>query len=122
MAEKETPAISQIPGGDPDAIPRKSQSSVEHVYDVEKTGYDRGAAIEAENMEHRMGVWETVKAYPSATWWAFVMSCTIVSIFTFSLDIQSLTNLDHGSLLCLPHGQLRRPSRLPQRVRRTGRV
>lgn len=35
-------------------------------------------AILAENAEHNMGVWEAVKAYPMASFWAFVMSCTIV--------------------------------------------
>lgn len=42
-------------------------------------GYDRAGAIEAENAEHNMGVWEAVKAYPKASSWAFIMSCTIVS-------------------------------------------
>lgn len=36
-------------------------------------------AIMAENAEHNMGVWEAVKAYPMASFWAFVMSFTIVS-------------------------------------------
>ena len=36
-------------------------------------------AIEAENEEHRMTVIQAVKAYPMASFWAFVMSCTIVS-------------------------------------------
>lgn len=50
------------------------------VYDVvEKVDYDRAGAIEAENIEHRMGVLEAVRAYPAASWWAFVMSFTIVS-------------------------------------------
>ena len=48
-------------------------------YDVdEKGGLDRAGAIDAENLEHSMGVWESIKAYPAASWWAFVMSCTIV--------------------------------------------
>lgn len=37
-------------------------------------------AIEAENAEHSMTVLEAVRAYPMATFWAVVMSCTIVSI------------------------------------------
>ena len=36
-------------------------------------------AIEAEEQEHNMGVLEAVRAYPMATLWAFIMSCTIVS-------------------------------------------
>jgi SP family general alpha glucoside:H+ symporter-like MFS transporter len=50
------------------------------VYDVgEKVDYNRAGAIEAEEVEHNMTVLQAVKAYPAASWWAFVMSCTIVS-------------------------------------------
>jgi len=42
----------------------------------------KASAIEAENAEHNMGVLEAVKAYPMASFWAFVMSCTIVSCFS----------------------------------------
>jgi SP family general alpha glucoside:H+ symporter-like MFS transporter len=50
------------------------------VYDVGgKVGYDRTGAIDAEKIEHDMTVLQAVKAYPAASWWAFVMSCTIVS-------------------------------------------
>lgn len=50
------------------------------VYDVgEKVDYDRAGAIDAEVLEHSMTVIQAVKAYPAASWWAFVMSCTIVS-------------------------------------------
>lgn len=49
-------------------------------YDVEeKRDYDRTGAIDAERAEHDMTVLQAVKAYPAASWWAFVMSCTIVS-------------------------------------------
>lgn len=49
-------------------------------YDVEeKRAYDRAGAVDAENIEHNMGVLEAVKAYPAASFWAFVMSATIVS-------------------------------------------
>ena len=44
----------------------------------EKGGLDRAGAIDAENLEHNMTVWQAVKAYPAASFWAFVMSCTIV--------------------------------------------
>jgi MFS transporter, SP family, general alpha glucoside:H+ symporter len=56
--------------------------SSEHVYDVsDKSGavYNKAGAIEAENEEHNMTVLEAVRAYPMATLWAFIMSCTIVS-------------------------------------------
>ena len=35
-------------------------------------------AIAAENEEHNMTVLQAVKAYPMASFWAFVMSCCIV--------------------------------------------
>ncbi|THX03620.1 putative maltose permease MAL31, partial [Aureobasidium pullulans] len=38
----------------------------------------RAEAIEAENVEHNMTVIEAMKAYPMASFWAFVMSCTII--------------------------------------------
>lgn len=47
----------------------------------EKVDYDRGGAIEAEKLEHNMSVLEAVKTYPAASWWAFVMSATIVSSY-----------------------------------------
>ena len=46
---------------------------------AEKVDYNRAGAIDAENAEHNMGVLEAVKAYPAASFWAFVMSSTIVS-------------------------------------------
>jgi hypothetical protein len=55
---------------------------VEHAYDADEKPHiskERADAIEAENLEHSMGVLEAVRAYPMATLWAFVMSCTIVS-------------------------------------------
>lgn len=70
----------------------------------------KAAAVEAENAEHNMGVLEAVKAYPMAAFWAFVMSCTIVSA---SLPLRSIfldekwqltPSIDHGGLLCLYHG------------------
>lgn len=45
----------------------------------EKANYNRTGAIDAEKLEHDMTVIQAVKAYPAASWWAFVMSCTIVS-------------------------------------------
>lgn len=48
-------------------------------YYDEKGGVDRAGAIDAENIEHNMTVLQAIKAYPAASWWAFVMSSTIVS-------------------------------------------
>ncbi|KAJ9633627.1 hypothetical protein H2204_006833 [Knufia peltigerae] len=45
---------------------------------VEKVDYDRSGAIDAENIEHQMSVLQAVRAYPAASWWAFVMSATII--------------------------------------------
>lgn len=39
----------------------------------------KAGAIEAENAEHTMTVLEAVRAYPMASFWAFVMSACIVS-------------------------------------------
>lgn len=56
-------------------------SEVENAAFTEKTtAADMKAdAIEAENAEHNMTVLQAVKAYPMASFWAFVMSFTIVS-------------------------------------------
>jgi SP family general alpha glucoside:H+ symporter-like MFS transporter len=37
-------------------------------------------AIDGENQEHDMGVWEAVKTHPWACLWAFTMCFTIVSL------------------------------------------
>lgn len=37
-------------------------------------------AFHGENREHEMGVWEALKTYPMACFWAFVMCFTIVSL------------------------------------------
>jgi MFS transporter, SP family, general alpha glucoside:H+ symporter len=65
----------------------EKKPSSDHVYDAEEkaVGYDRSGAIDAETQEHSMGVWETVKAYPAASWWAVVMSSTIVSSATIRI-------------------------------------
>jgi hypothetical protein len=50
----------------------------------------KAAAVEAENAEHNMGVLEAVRAYPMASFWAFVMSFTIVSCLSpFPLNLSS---------------------------------
>ncbi|KAL3465433.1 putative MFS maltose transporter [Aspergillus heterothallicus] len=51
----------------------------EPIYDAsEKVDYDRTGAITAEKAELDMTVLEAVKAYPAASFWAFIMSCTII--------------------------------------------
>ena len=68
-------------------------AQVEHVYDLdEKAGLKdyKADAIEAENAEHNMTVLEAVRAYPMASFWAFVMSFTIVS--WMSLNWMSLSS------------------------------
>lgn len=36
-------------------------------------------AVQGENREHEMGLWESVKEYPMACFWAAIMCFTIVS-------------------------------------------
>lgn len=54
-------------------------TQVEHAEKPAALDSLRAEAIEAENVEHNMTVMQAVKAYPMATFWAFVMSFTIVS-------------------------------------------
>lgn len=64
-----------------------------HAYDLnEKTHFAdyKADAILAESTEHNMGVLEAVRAYPMASFWAFVMSFTIVSCLApFQLNLSS---------------------------------
>ncbi|KAL4978267.1 general substrate transporter [Aspergillus desertorum] len=70
FAEKQTTASE---------VEAQPTSKGEPVYDVgEKVDYDRTGAINAEEVERGMTVLQAVKAYPAASWWAFVMSCTII--------------------------------------------
>lgn len=76
------PNMSNVISEKPDSaqeIEEHAASKGGTAYDVEKKGYDRTGAIDAEKLEHDMTVLQAVKAYPAASWWAFVMSCTIVS-------------------------------------------
>ena len=68
---------------------RDQESKPAYTEELEKPGVEynenekadaahRAEAIMAENVEHNMTVLEAVKAYPMASFWAFVMSCTIV--------------------------------------------
>lgn len=57
-------------------------SHAEHAYDLDDTAKAsayKADAVEAENAEHAMGVIDAIKAYPMASFWAFIMSFTIVS-------------------------------------------
>ncbi len=66
-------------GGGPEI---EAPAQVEHAYDLDekaKLSEYKADAIEAENAEHNMGVLEAVRAYPMASFWAFVMSFCIVS-------------------------------------------
>jgi SP family general alpha glucoside:H+ symporter-like MFS transporter len=70
--------MSEKPGSTME-IEAQPGSNVTPTHDInEKVGYDRSGAIDAERIENNMTVLEAVKAYPAASWWAFVMSCTIV--------------------------------------------
>ena len=70
--------VSEKPGTSTEI--EAQNSKVDSVHDANlKAEYDRAGAIEAEHAEYRMGVLQAVRAYPAASWWAFVMSCTIVS-------------------------------------------
>jgi SP family general alpha glucoside:H+ symporter-like MFS transporter len=83
-------------------------SQEEHGYDLDekaKISDYKADAVEAENAEHNMGVLEAVRAYPMASFWAFVMSFTIVSYlspFLFSLssngDSRLTPSSDYGVL------------------------
>ncbi len=75
-------AISLGKGDAPEVELEGGFSQVEHAYDLDEKAHVadyKADAIEAENAEHNMGVLEAVRAYPMASFWAFVMSCTIVS-------------------------------------------
>lgn len=69
-------------GGTPDVEAAADSPQVEHVYDLDEKAdiaKYKDDAIVAENQEHDMGVLAAVRAYPAATFWAFIMSSTIVS-------------------------------------------
>jgi len=71
ISEKPT-ATSEV-----EAHPASTGGPTYHV-DDEKLTYNRTGAIDAEKIEHNMTVMQAVKAYPAASWWAFVMSSTII--------------------------------------------
>ena len=101
-------------------------AQVEHAYDLDekaKIADYKADAIEAENAEHNMTVLQAVRAYPMASFWAVVMSSTIVSCLSpFPLNLSSdeesqLTpSSDYGVLRCLPHEQFRGPTFVPDAI------
>ncbi|TVY87249.1 Maltose permease [Lachnellula willkommii] len=79
------PIDSKSPGGasknEVEVEPERALSQIEHAYDLDEKAQIadyKADAVEAENAEHNMGVLEAVRAYPMASFWAFVMSFTII--------------------------------------------
>ena len=73
-------------GDSPEVEATTGISQVEHANDLDekaKIADYKSDAVDAENAEHNMGVLEAVRAYPMASFWAFVMSFTIVSSLAF---------------------------------------
>lgn len=73
---------SKTYGGAPEV---EAYTHVDHANDLDekaKIADYKADAVEAENAEHSMGVLEAVRAYPMASFWAFIMSCTIVSLLS----------------------------------------
>jgi MFS transporter, SP family, general alpha glucoside:H+ symporter len=78
------PVESKSEGGAPEVKAGEATPHVEHYHNLDldenaKAADFKADAVEAENAEHNMTVLEAVRAYPMATFWAFVMSFTIVS-------------------------------------------
>lgn len=107
------PVDSKSYGGAQEIEAEGAFSQIDHAYDLDEKAHVadyKADAVEAENAEHNMGVLEAVRAYPMASFWAFVMSFTIVSCLSpFPLNLSSdeesqLTpSSDYGVLRCLPH-------------------
>lgn len=87
------PIDSKSNGGDPTVGTEEALSQIDHTDNLDEKAHVadyKADAIEAENAEHNMGVLEAVRAYPMASFWAFVMSCTIVGkLSPFSLIFSS---------------------------------
>jgi SP family general alpha glucoside:H+ symporter-like MFS transporter len=76
-----TPVVGDEKGTYSDSPEVESYAHVDHAYDLDKDAKAadyKADAVEAENAEHNMGVLEAVRAYPMASFWAFVMSFTII--------------------------------------------
>lgn len=76
--------IKETGGGAPEiSHTEKGISQVDDAYNLDneaKLESYKAAAMEAETAEQQSGVLQAVKEYPMAAFWAFVMSCTIVSL------------------------------------------
>ena len=78
------PVDSESPAGGDLAEVEKAHPAhahVDHSADLDekaKLAAYKSGAIEAENAELNMGVLEAVRLYPMATFWAFIMSTTII--------------------------------------------
>jgi hypothetical protein len=73
-----------------DVEPQKSSDQVKIAYnldEIKSAAEYKADAVEAENAEHNMGVLEAVRAYPMASFWAFVMSFTIVRYLSSSFPL-----------------------------------
>lgn len=72
--------------GGSDVIHEEKDTGIAHVDDSHNLDNEakleayKAAAMEAEVAEQQSGVVQAVKEYPMAALWAFVMSCTIVSL------------------------------------------
>ncbi|TVY54744.1 Alpha-glucosides permease MPH3 [Lachnellula suecica] len=67
----------------PEVEAKGVSQGIEHAHDYDlnkeaKLGDYKADAIEAENAEYNMGVLEAVRAYPMASFWAFIMSFCII--------------------------------------------
>ncbi|KAK5659449.1 hypothetical protein OQA88_650 [Cercophora sp. LCS_1] len=76
------PVDAKAPGGDAAEVEKApAHTHVDNSADLDekaKLAEYKAGAIEAENAELNMGVLEAVRLYPMASFWAFVMSTTII--------------------------------------------
>jgi len=86
-AQDDAPQVEkevQVENADDNNVDEKAEHTLDEKADYKldekaKIADYKADAIEAENAEHNMTVLEAVRAYPMASFWAFVMSFTIVS-------------------------------------------
>ena len=99
------PVYSKSFDGAPQVEAPLAFSHGEHAYNLDEKAHVadyKADAIEAENAEHNMGVLEAVRAYPMASFWAFVMSFTIVSCLPpFPLNLSSDEEIAANTILRL---------------------
>lgn len=107
-----TSAMTANMGND---VSEKQTQETSHVT-IEKAGYDKSGAIDAENIEHDMTVMQAVKAYPAASLWAFVMSSTIVSSHLSASKAALTCGSDYGVILRLFDGTIHSHGAVPERL------